>query len=272
MKHNFSFFWWVRYLLPNTCLWFGCIKVFLFFSQLENYTPSLPLVPLVFVCREWWWAVRECGLWRRCWNTTPVHWRQACSPITAHALRLNHKQQLTYRRHSQKPRPKHFSIPTLYLTLECLPAEQLRYCKVPTETTIILISEEIHTHIQACTLHTAHHIIHTRMHVKALKYLISTYVLLLFVIFQDVFDDANCTHSFSFLFFWLTSMVLKNNYFKRQLFVHNLRLLDAVPPRVRSNFKTTSSKSCSLKCFSMMDQKSYLVENYGPWVKIYRLD
>ncbi len=22
----------------------------------------------------------------------------------------------------------------------------------------------------------------------------------------------------------------------------------------------------------MMDQKSYLVENYGPWVKIYRLD
>ncbi len=120
LKHNFSFFWWVRYLLPNTCLWFGCIKVFLFFSQLENYTPSLPLVPLVFVCREWWWAVRECGLWRRCWNTTPVHWRQACSPITAHALRLNHKQQLTYRRHSQKPRPKHFSIPTLYLTLQCV--------------------------------------------------------------------------------------------------------------------------------------------------------
>lgn len=139
----------------------------------------------------------------------------------------SHIETLFYRSCSEtltkKQTPTFLHSYTLTHSTMCLPAEQLRYCKAPTETTIILIFEEIHA-LPFRHAHFIRHIISFTLACEGtqISRLHLSYACFASVIFQDVFDDTKCTHSFSLLFFWLTSMVLKNNYFKSQLFVHNL--------------------------------------------------
>lgn len=148
--------------------------------------------------------------------------------------------------HSQKNRPWHFSIHIVYLILQSVcPQNNFDTVKRQPGRPSDWFSKRyshsytwihISTNIQACihTLHTAHQIIHTCLHLRHSNILSPRICMLCFslLFFKISFWGYKyCTHSFIFYFVfgWRLWCWTNNLFWTSTLFVH--KLSDADPPR-----------------------------------------